>query len=70
MWFSLRSSPPCHGPSPAISLGIMRNRIIMVIAALITALVVFNLIQLTIGIYNGDIPVRGASLGTVATTPS
>lgn len=39
----------------------MRNRLIMVLAALITVLVVYNLIQITIGIYSGDIPVRGAT---------
>lgn len=46
----------------------MRNRIIMVLAALITVLVVYNLIQITIGIYSGDIPVRGAATMPGAST--
>ena len=36
----------------------MRNKIIIVLAALITTIVVINLIQLTIGIYTGDVPTR------------
>lgn len=35
----------------------MRNKLIIILAALITTLVVFNLIRITIGIYTGDIPV-------------
>lgn len=37
---------------------IMRNKVIIVLAALITTIVVINLIQLTIGIYTGDVPTR------------
>lgn len=36
----------------------MRNKVIIVLAALITTIVVINLIQLTIGIYTGDVPTR------------
>ncbi|WP_293951775.1 hypothetical protein [uncultured Corynebacterium sp.] len=40
----------------------MRNKIVIVISALITTLVVFNLIRITIGIYTGDYPVQQRSL--------
>lgn len=36
----------------------MKNKIIIVLGALITTLVVFNLIQITIDIYSGDFPLR------------
>ena len=36
----------------------MRNKVIIVLAALITTIVVINLIQLTLGIYTGDVPTR------------
>ncbi|NLZ57126.1 MAG: hypothetical protein GX898_02285 [Corynebacterium sp.] len=40
----------------------MRNKIVIVISALITTLVVFNLIRITIGIYTGDYPVQQRNL--------